>query len=105
MGYVLSDDELTPAAGEYSGEVRSESFYLAGESNFVRKGTVPCPPDCTAEGEHTHGDWGYVEQRHGIFVYPVSEEVNQGSIEILIEDIPKIRAVLDAVERHVAVAR
>ena len=100
MGYVLSEKELTPAAGEYHAEVRRESFYLGGEHNFERIGDGPCPSGCTVDGPHTHGEWGYVEKRHAIFVYPVSNEVNQGPVEILLEDIPKLRAVLDAVERH-----
>jgi hypothetical protein len=99
MGYVLSDDELGPDAGEYSGEVRRESFYLQGEANFCRIGDAPCPNGCTVDGEHTHGAYDYEKKRHGIFVY--GNESGQGTVEILIEDIPKIRAVLDAVEAHV----
>jgi hypothetical protein len=50
-------------------------------------------------GQHQHGTMKYQKARHAIVVYPVSKDVNQGSIEILLEDIPKVRAALDLVER------
>lgn len=91
MGYILTGDELPPECGEYSAEVRSESFYLRGEYN--------------GEDEVAVGTDGYAKapegkRRHGIHLYPYSDEINQGIVEILLEDIPKIRAVLDAVEAH-----
>lgn len=75
MGYVA---QPTPEMGEYSVEVRSESFYLMGEDSYG-KDSVP----------------------HGIFVY-LNHESRQGTAEILIEDIPKIRAALDQAERIAA---
>jgi hypothetical protein len=69
--------ESTPEMGEYSVEVRSESFYLRGEDSYL------------------------AVQRHALFVYPnPSPDGRQGTVEILIEDIDKIRACLDAVEAH-----
>lgn len=63
--------------GEYSVEVRRESFYLRGE-------------DCY-EAENNGGAY----PRHVIYHYGT----RAGTVEILIEDIPKIRAALDQVER------
>lgn len=71
MGHCL---ESTPEMGEYSVEVRRESFYLVGADSYDKP------------------------QRHAIEMYPGPN--NQGTVEILIEDIPKIRACLDAVEKH-----
>jgi hypothetical protein len=75
MGFCL---EQTPEMGEYSVEVRRESFYLRGEDSYEQ------------------------EKRHAIELYPSSQDGRhgQGTCEILIEDIPKIRACLDAVEKH-----
>jgi hypothetical protein len=101
MGYIL---EQAPEMGEYSGEVRRESFYLRGEHGYEQIGTVRCPSDCNVIGPHEHADYGYVDKRHALVVYPESEGRHQGTVEILLEDIPKIRAVLDAVEAH-ALAR
>lgn len=68
----------TPEMGEYSIEVRSESFVLYGE-------------DCY------NGP-----RRHAIFLYPSSPNNRaQGTIEILLEDIPKIRAALDLIENTI----
>ena len=80
MGICL---DSTPEMGEYSVEVRRESFYLRGEDSYDR------------------------ERRHAIELYPSSEDGrhNQGSVEILIEDIPKIRAALDRVEQYLAIQR
>jgi hypothetical protein len=86
--------------GEYSIEVRCESFYLRGEDNFVRTGSRPCPPKCDVEGKHVHAVYDNVRQRHAITVYPKGDS-RQGSVEILIEDIPKIRAALDQAEKVV----
>lgn len=72
MGMCL---EPTPEMGEYSVEVRRESFYLRGEDTY--------------EGE----------RRHAFHLYP--HPCGQGAVEILIEDIPKLRAALDQVEAHV----
>ncbi len=76
MGICL---ESTAEMGEYSVEVRRESFYLRGEDSYDR------------------------ERRHAIELYPSSNDGRhgQGTAEILIEDIPKIRACLDAVEAYV----
>lgn len=71
MGMCL---DSTPEMGEYSVEIRRESFYLRGADNYQTK------------------------QRHAIEVYP--NATGQGTVEILIEDIPKIRAALDLVEHH-----
>lgn len=72
MGTILSQ---THAMGEYSVEVRRESFYLRGEDTFA--------------GEKTHA----------IYLYPNPyPNGRQGTVEIPLEDIPKIRAALDAVE-------
>lgn len=64
----------TPEMGEYSVEVRRESFYLQGDRTF--------------DGE----------KRHAVTCYP--DECGQGMIELLLEDIPKIRAALDQVEAY-----
>lgn len=144
MGQILT---MPDEAGEYSVEVRRESFYLVGEDAYDHQFQDAPPP------------------RHAITLYPgiraattqpidkdlltivlyvidelieelpgqvgaggipgapkvawimvknelaraLAEEANisnrvprVGNIEILIEDIPKIRACLDAVEEHVA---
>jgi hypothetical protein len=97
MGYL---PQSTPEMGEYHVEVRGESFYLSGEPNsLVDDEPLPCPSGCTVLGEHKHGTMKYQKARHAIVVYPVSSDVNQGSVEILLEDIPKVRAALDVVER------
>lgn len=69
--------ESTSAMGEYSVEVRRESFYLRGEDTYDQAA------------------------RHVIELYPSSKDGShkQGTVEILIEDIPKIRAALDLVEQ------
>lgn len=68
--------ESTPEMGEYSVEVRRESFYLRGADSYN----------------------GSVE--HAIELYPSSSGGHLGTVEILIEDIPKIRAALDLVEAN-----
>lgn len=75
MGEIIHTDEM----GEYSAELRQESFYLRGEHTFDAN-------------ERRH-----VERRHAIHVYENGNS-GQGTVEILIEDIPKIRAALDAIE-------
>lgn len=70
--------EPTPEMGEYGVNLRSESFVLHGEDSYDGK------------------------RRHAIFCYP-NEKSGQGSVEILIEDIPKIRAALDLVETAVGI--
>jgi hypothetical protein len=65
--------EQTPAMGEYMVEVRRESFYLQGTG-----------------------------KRHGLILYPDVDNSDTGVVEILIEDIPKIRAALDAVGQYIA---
>jgi hypothetical protein len=72
MGMQL---EQTPEMGEYIVEVRRESFYIQGIS-------------------------GQRENKHTIFVYPDVDGHGDGVAEILIADIPKIRAALDEVERY-----
>jgi hypothetical protein len=74
MGLIL---ESTPEMGEYSVEVRRESFYLRGADSYDKP------------------------MRHAIELYPSPPGGRQGTVEILIEDIPKIRAALDEVERAV----
>ncbi len=81
MGYVARP---TPEMGEYSVEVRNESFYLRGDCQHTTK-----RPD----GRESH--W---PDRHAILVYEHSD-FGCGTVEILIEDIPKIRAAIDQVER------
>jgi hypothetical protein len=73
MGMCL---DSTPEMGEYSVEVRRESFYLRGEDSYED------------------------EVEHGIFLYPSPSTGRQGTVEILIEDIPKIRAALDHIENY-----
>lgn len=120
MGFIL---DQTSEMGEYHAEVRRESFYISGASTFrwIRGRTdenrsvfAATPDDFTFDETQVHlieiaetdarpeGDgWvcRYVRRRHGIYVYP-DGPLHQGTAEILIEDIPKIRAVLDAVEAH-----
>jgi len=67
--------DSTPEMGEYSVEIRRESFYLRGADSY----NGPA--------------------RHAIELYPSPHGGSQGTIEILLEDIPKIRACLDLVER------
>lgn len=70
MGMIL---ESTKEMGEYSVEVRRESFYLRGMDG----------------------------SRHHITVYPHTDRpVSAGTVEILTEDIPKLRACLDAIEDY-----
>lgn len=70
MGLLIAS---TPGMGEYTVEVRRESFVISGEDSYDER------------------------RRHAIFCYP--NKTGQGSVEILTEDIPKIRALLDLVER------
>lgn len=78
MGYI---PQPTPAMGPYSVEVRRESFYLRGDSDA----------DVDQRRQGT---------RHGIFLYPDPyPDGRQGTVEILLEDIPKVRAALDLVEQ------
>lgn len=76
MGLCL---ESTCAMGEYEVEVRRESFYLRGARN---------------EDD---------QARHAINLYPDKPIGRQGTVEILIEDIPKIRAALSLVVRNTRV--
>jgi predicted transport protein len=76
MGFTI---DPTPQTGEYSVEIRDESFYLRGEHTFDAKSAA------------------HVERRHAINVYE-NGATGQGTIEILLEDLPKIRACLDLVE-------
>jgi hypothetical protein len=101
MGYCA---EPTPEMGEYSVEVRSESFYLRGEDTYGFGPPKPCPERCDVVGTHHHGgEPVWVKQKHAIYVYPVPvQSARQGTIELLIEDIPKIRAALDQAERIAA---
>lgn len=70
MGILVAG---TPDMGEYTVEVRRESFVISGEDSYDER------------------------RKHAIFCYP--NKTGQGSVEILTEDIPKIRALLDLVER------
>lgn len=76
MGMIL---DPTPDMGEYRVEVRRESFYLRS----LEKGAG----------------------RHSILVYPDIFSPESGTVEILLEDIPKIRAALDQVERYLKLRR
>lgn len=71
MGIQLNQ---TPEMGEYHVEVRRESFYLQGIDP---------------------------KNRHTLILYPDVDNQDSGVVEILTEDIPKIRAALDAVEQYV----
>lgn len=102
MGFIL---EELPEAYPYHGEVRTESFYLSGAQNFTWSRIDPetnervfWDADERPEGEGW--ETGYYVRRHGIYVYE-NPYTRQGTVEILIEDIPKIRAVLDQIEAHV----
>lgn len=75
MGLII---EPTPEMGEYSVEVRRESFYLRGADYYDKKA------------------------RHAFELYP-NAATGQGTVEILIEDISKIRAALDQVENHLRI--
>lgn len=71
MGMIL---DPTPEMGEYRIEVRRESFYLHSTDR----------------------------NRHCLTVYPHTDDpVPSGTVEILLEDIPKIRAALDQVESYI----
>lgn len=95
MGYVA---DPTEEMGEYSVEVRDESFYLRGEYNVQENEAIACPGNCDVIGSHKHsGGIRYVNRRHAITVHETGDS-RQGTVEILIEDIPKIRAALDQVE-------
>ncbi len=78
MGMML---DPTPEMGEYSVEVRSESFYLTGADSY----------------NQTHIP-------HTIGVYP-SGTSDSGTVEIEIADIPKIRTALDQVEEFLKKAK
>ena len=84
--------------GEYSVEVRSESFYLQGEYNGYDDEQLE---ECRARGVEPEL---YTKRRHGIFVCE-NGETGQGNVEILLEDIPKVRASLDAVEARLKESR
>jgi len=71
LGLIL---ETSPEMGEYRVEVRRESFHLHGE--------------------------GGEDDRHAIIVYPDSLNPEIGTVEILLEDVPKLRACLDAIDRY-----
>lgn len=73
MGHIPGD---YPELGEYSVEVRRESFYLKGEESYEEEG------------------------RHALCLYPSSPDRshNQGTAELLIEDLDKLRCALDLVD-------
>jgi len=75
MGFI---PEMPVECGEYSVEIRSESFYLRGEDTF--------------EAEYEAGEY----PRHCIQVYGKKA----GTVEILLEDIPKVIACLELVAAH-----
>jgi hypothetical protein len=123
----------TPEMGEYSTEVRRESFYLNGESTYghVYEGQPrPHSPvlyverrplaggDPLTDKERIRLEWVIA---HGSAADPVVQDAHDallddarawrlrakeeyervttvGTVEFLIEDIPKIRALLDLVE-------
>lgn len=74
MGLCLDSDDI-PELGEYSVEVRRESFVIGGADSYNGR------------------------QRHAIDLYP-NVASNQGRVEFLLEDIPKIEACLAAVKEH-----
>lgn len=116
MGFIL---EKTPEMGEYHAEVRSESFYISGEPShaWVRVKNSSAEQADRLEGRLSYDDprievsdsqtrpdgegWTirYIERRHAFFLY--RDGSGQGTAEMLIEDIPKIRAVIDAVAAYV----
>jgi hypothetical protein len=75
MGYLARP---TPQMGEYSVEVRRESFIIRGEDDYDSP------------------------RRHVLHLSPRRPGHRTGSAEILLEDIPKIRAALDQAERIAA---
>lgn len=75
MGAIL---QPTPEMGEYRVEIRRKSFYLHGDG------------DSRASG----GDG------HAITVYPDLLDPDVGTIEVLLEDVPKLRACLDAIDSY-----
>src|ERR1039458_10219245 len=91
MGFCMNS---TPEMGEYEVEVRRESFYLRGEYNG----------HSDEDYERSKPEKPYVERRHGIGVCE-NGDTDQGTVEILLEDIPKVRAALDAIEQHLEEAR
>ena len=119
MGKIL---EPTPEMGEYKVEVRRESFYISGSTNtvwckfpalgnpvvvnsYLRKKGISTVDEGNVlfdDSEEKPGDdWSFslVARRHGIWLYE-TEPTGQGTAEILLEDIPKIRAALDQVEEY-----
>ena len=115
MGYII---DSTPEMGEYHVEVRRASFYLSGDANMVwyrptptcrRDPIFPIHEEDDASDFELSDDqvkpgkgweFGSATRTHGIYVYQDAES-RQGTAEILIEDIPKIRAALDQVESYV----
>lgn len=97
MGFLISQ---TPEMGEYHVEARSESFVIGGSSTHCWKNARTGEIN-TDEADPGAG-WVFskYEPRHAFFVYTYPKE-RQGTVEGLIEDIPKIRACLDAVEAYV----
>lgn len=93
MGHV--GDHISDM-GEYDVEERSESFYLRGEFNGLTDEEFSEYKKAQKNGEEPPL---YVKRRHGIVVYE-NGDTNQGTVEILNEDIPKVRACLDVVEWH-----
>ncbi len=64
--------DATPEMGDFLVEVRRESFYLQNTS-----------------------------KRKPITLYPDVDDSDTGVVELMIEDIPKLRAALDQVEQYV----
>ncbi len=127
MGHIL---DSTEAMGEYSAEVRDESFYVYGEEgphdsdgalprHVVRLSGERLPGeqerrptdnefedmlyllDMQGPGGRRALERLKAEARRARRAEVVPRRANYGSAEFLIEDIPKLRAVLDAVEAHV----
>lgn len=117
MGFI---PESTPEMGEYSIEVRNESFYLRGSNNYCWSRYVGPEDEASGEADEVRDEgggyqteisdrdfrpaggfiYGVEERRYALTLYP-SSDAGQGTVEILLEDIPKIRAALDQVEKIV----
>lgn len=103
MGRIIDYDEF-PAMKPYHLEARRESIVISGESNFAWSMIDNQTGERILSDESARppgGDWqcGYHQRRHAFWVYP-NNDTGQGSVELLVEDIPKIRAMLEYAQRY-----
>lgn len=109
MGFI---PEPTPEMGEYSTEVRSTSFYLRANGRPVY---LYCDPYKTVDHKIVEEALKFADLHRASTSFRVKDALTQdflekvekavdhgrtGTVELLIEDIPKIRALLDQVEAH-----